>query len=183
MPRWSSWISTSRAVEKGRLPTPGAIIHTRFPLDEWNRLPYAFSVGASIPEGCQTLAGGRSEAETTGLLGKRVGTLAGVPEIKLSADSATPPGSNPSPDAFRGLRPSALPPPNIWQPFRLLGIEDFALALNTYRLGRSLFQAVGLPGGDRLLLWQQRRVRLPQKGKQIRQALHGQALFQAVRHE
>src|SRR5439155_27103837 len=131
----------------------------------------------------QTLAGGRSEAETTGLLGKRVGTLAGVPEIKLSADSATPPGSNPSPDAFRGLRPSALPPPNIWQPFRLLGIEDFALALNTYRLGRSLFQAVGLPGGDRLLLWQQRRVRLPQKGKQIRQALHGQALFQALRHE
>ena len=97
---------------------------------------YLFSVVAGIPEGCEKLAGGRSEAETTGLIGKSVCTLAGVPEWYLLAKSATPSGSNPPVDAFRGWRPSALPPATIWQPFGLLRSEDSVLTLNTYHFSK-----------------------------------------------
>ena len=39
-----------------------------------------------------------------------------------------------SPEEFRGCRPwAALPPANIWQPFRLLLTESIVLALNAYR--------------------------------------------------
>jgi len=83
--------------------------------------------GPSIPAGCQKLAATAEVKRRHPVFSvPRRGTLARVPEMK---DSATPPGSSLSSGVFRGWRPSALPPANIWQPFRLLRASSWRQAL------------------------------------------------------